>query len=106
MINIKDLQMLATDVDNFKITKHVTMRFKERNIKLSFVRKALLNGEIIEQYPSDYPFPSCLILGYLDSKTPIHVCAGLGEGKIWIITAYYPNTNDWENDYKTRKAVN
>ena len=22
-----------------------------------------MNGEIIEQYPDDYPYPSCLILG-------------------------------------------
>lgn len=105
LIDIKDLQALANDIDNFKVTKHVTERFKERGIKLRNVRNALLNGEIIEQYPNDYPFPSCLVLNFLDGETPIHVCVGLGDNKLWIITAYYPNTDEWEDDFKTRKAV-
>ena len=106
MIDIKDLKALANDIDNFKVTKHMTDRFKERGIKLRYVCNALLNGEIIEQYPNDYPFPSWLVLFFLNSETPIHVCVGLGEDKLWIITAYYPDTNEWEDDFKTRKAVN
>ncbi len=106
MIGIKDLQALAIDIDNFKLTKHTVTRFKERGIKLAFVRNALFNGEIIEQYPNDYPYPSCLVLGYMNNNAPIHVCVGIGDGKLWIITAYFPNTNEWENDFKTRKAVN
>lgn len=105
MIDIKDLQALASDIDNFKVTKHMAVRFKERGIKLGYVRNALLNGEIIEQYPNDYPFPSCLVLNTSDGETPIHVCVGLGDDKLWIITAYYPDTNEWESDFKTRKAV-
>lgn len=106
MIDIKDLQALALDIDKFKLTKHTTKRFKERSIKLSYVRNALLNGEIIEQYPNDYPCPSCLVLGFLNDSTPIHACIGLGDGVLWVITAYFPNINEWENDFKTRKAVN
>ena len=66
----------------------------------------MLNGEIIEQYPNDYPHPSCLVLNFLNGETPIHVCVGLVESKLWIITAYFPNTDEWEDDFKTRKAVN
>lgn len=105
MIDIKDLRDLAADIDNFKVTKHMVTRFRERGIKLAFVRNALTNGEIIEQYPNDYSYPSCLVLGFLDEK-PIHVCVGLGEGKLWIVTAYYPNHDEWEDDFMTRKAVN
>ena len=104
MIDNKDLRALAVDIENFKITKHMTKRFNERNIKLRFIQSALLNGEIIEQYPNDYPYPSCLVLYYLNGKTPIHVCVGLGEGELWIITAYYPNTDEWEDDHKTRRG--
>lgn len=106
MIDIKDLQALAGNIDNFTVTKHMTKRFKERGIKLSHVRNALLAGEIIEQYPNDYPYPSCLVLGFLDGKNPIHICVGLGNDELWIITAYYPDTSEWEDDFKTRKAVN
>jgi hypothetical protein len=64
-----------------------------------------MSGEIIEQYPDDYPYPSVLILGYSDGK-PLHVVTGVGGEKVWLITAYFPTLAQWENDYKTRKAVN
>lgn len=62
-------------------------------------------GEIIERYPNDYPYPSCLLLGSAVNKRKIHIVCGIGNGKLYIITAYYPDTDKWENDYKTRKAV-
>lgn len=34
---------------------------------------------------------------------PIHVVAGVGDGKLWIITAYFPNPNQWECNFKIRK---
>jgi hypothetical protein len=36
----------------------------------------------------------------------MHVVAGVGDGKLWIITEYHPTLEKWENDYKTRKAEN
>ncbi len=100
MIDIKELQALAADIDNFKVTQHMTERIKERGIKLRAIQAAIRGGEIIEQYPEDYPFPSCLVLNL---SPLLHVCVGLGGGKLWIITAYVPDTNAWERDFKTRK---
>ena len=51
------------------------------------------DGEVIEDYPDDYPFPSCLILGH-----GIHVVCGIGEGKAWIVTAYRPTLDKWEKN--------
>lgn len=106
MIDIEELRALAGNIDNYKITKHMKKRFYDRNIRLEFIQEALLYGEIIEQYPDDFPYPSCLVLSYLGGEAPIHVCVGLESGKLWIITAYYPNTDEWEDDFKTRKVVN
>jgi hypothetical protein len=61
-------------------------------------------GNIIEDYPDDYPFPSALVLECKIGK-PIHVVAGIGENYLWIITAYYPSLDKWENDFKTRKEI-
>jgi hypothetical protein len=68
---------------------------------------AILHGEIIEEYPDDYPFPSCLILCILLNKKPLHVVAGFNDcdNTIWLITAYYPSPEKWEADFKTRKRV-
>ncbi len=74
----------------------------ERGILLEDVENVLNNGSIIEEYPDDYPFPSCLILGNSNEKNP-HVCASLDDGYIYIITAYIPDSTRWESDLKTRK---
>lgn len=95
---------LAADRKNINLTLHALERLRERKIGFSDVQNVLLHGEIIEQYPSDYPFPSCLKLGTSVLGVALHVCFGVGDNKIWVITAYYPTADDWEEDMKTRKA--
>ena len=65
---------------------------------------AIDNGEIIEQYPDDFPFPSCLILGISVKNEYIHVVVSMNEEKIYLITAYIPTSDKWEADFKTRKV--
>ena len=97
MIDITTLQSLCTD-DTIMVTKHLADRMHERDIKYSHIKQAILDGEIIEDYPEDYPFPSCLILG-----CGLHVVAGVGDGLLWIITAYRASLDKWEPDLKTRR---
>ena len=72
---------------------------EQRDIELSEVMRAILTGEVIEDYPDDYPYPSALILG-----AGLHVVAGVGDGRLWLITAYRPGPEQWEPDLKTRKV--
>jgi hypothetical protein len=76
---------------------------QERDISREDIKKCVMYGEIIEDYPDDYPHPSCLVFGYAVDNKVIHVVAGSDETDIYIITAYYPNTVKFENDLKTRK---
>ena len=99
------LQELCSDLDNIEITQHTIIRFQERGIQLNDVLSAINNGEIIEDYPDDYPFPSCLILGPSSMRHSLHVVCGSGNKKLWVITAYFPSTDKWESDFKTRKAA-
>lgn len=84
-------------------TNHIFVRLVQRNISMQDVVSAIMGGEIIEDYPEDYPYPSCLIIGYTISKKTIHVVCGVGESEVWLITAYYPNKEKWYDDCKTRK---
>ena len=34
----------------------------------------------------------------------MHVVCGCNEEEVWIITAYYPDNVEWEDDLKTRKG--
>ena len=89
-------------LENLVITQHGRKRFAERGINVADICAAIDSGEIIEQYPDDFPFPSCLILGNSDGKI-IHVVTSLNKGLIYIITAYVPSGAKWEDDWKTRK---
>lgn len=89
-----------------QFTEHALKRAVERNINLEKdVLPALLNGEIIEEYPDDYPYKSYLVLGVTIAQKCIHVVCAIGEDVLWIITEYSPDEEVWENDFKTRKKV-
>jgi hypothetical protein len=103
MYDIKSIQSLF-DGNAVKYTEHFKLRRKERNIKHRDIKHTLLSGEIIGQYPDDTPLPSILVFGHTNDGEPLHVVVGVDDDKIWIITAYYPTLDIWENDYKTKKA--
>jgi hypothetical protein len=105
-MDIEILRELCSNVDNIQVTRHAYDRFRERSITLDDVINAISSGEIIEQYPNDYPYPSCLVLGLSVDKTPLHTVCGVDKSeRLWIITAYFPSDDKWENDYSKRKAV-
>jgi len=104
MITMDQLRRLCQD-DTIVFTQHLTSRCDERGIVYESVKSCILNGEIIEQYPDDYPYPSCLMLHQLDNRKHLHVVVGLGDSRLWIITTYYPDEREWERDYKTRKVA-
>jgi hypothetical protein len=66
--------------------------------------EAVLNGKIIEVYPDDEPYPSCLVYGNTEKARPIHVvCACAEEADLVIIvTAYHPDPDRW-TQYERRK---
>ena len=103
MIDIKTIQSLHGE-EAVVLTQHFSYRIDKRGIEISDVEFAISNGEIIEQYPDDYPHPSVLIMGHTNDFKPLHVVVGVGGGFAWMITAYYPDSAKWENNFMTRKA--
>ncbi len=89
--------------DKIKWSGHVLARMQQRGIKVRDVIETILSGEIIEYYSSDYPYPSCLISGKCKEGKDLHIVCSLGEENIWMITAYYPDINEWLEDFKTRR---
>lgn len=91
---------------NFRWTNHIMIRLLQRNISQADIENALLNGEIIEEYENDYPYPSCLIYGLTINKKVIHIVCGSNGLDLWLITAYYPDNIEWETNKKIRKETN
>lgn len=83
-------------------TEHIVTRMLRRGISREAVVSAIRSGEIIEQYPDDYPFPSCLVLGFLLSGAPLHVVCGVGMGEVCMITCYKPDPREWDSDFRKR----
>jgi len=98
MVRIEDVRACCID-DAIVLTEHLLTRMRQRHIRLEDIKFAILNGEIIEQYPADYPYPSCLI-----NAENIHVVCSVGEGCLYIITAYRPSQEQWEDGGRKRKG--
>ncbi len=104
-MDIKQLQTLYhASESNIKRAKHCLERMQERDISINDVESCLETGEIIEEYPDDFPHPSCLIFGHAKNSKILHIVVGSDDNTIFFITAYYPNTDKFEPDLKTRKG--
>ncbi|HXQ37746.1 MAG TPA: DUF4258 domain-containing protein, partial [Anaerolineales bacterium] len=84
---------------------HAVQRMFERGISEKRVVEALKSGDTIEDYSSEMPEPSRLILDF-QGKRPIHVVASENPEtkEITIITVYIPDPDKWNKDFKSRRA--
>ena len=100
IINIKKLCKEGSIV----WSQHAATRCLQRGIKTTDIENCILSDdEIIEEYPDDYPYCSYLILGLTIENQFLHVVCGIGDNKLWIITAYFPSLDKWETSFKKRK---
>ena len=83
--------------------KHALERMLMRDISRVEVKEVLAFGEVIESYKDDKPFESALFM-YVKNK-PLHVVAGFDDinEMVYIITAYVPDIEHFNNDFKTRR---
>jgi hypothetical protein len=97
-----------SDPEGTKIlwSRHAVAELAVEGWKRRQVEGALLNSNVIEDYPPLHrPLPDCLVLAWVTSTTPIHVVVATDEesGRILVVTVYQPSGEEWENDWKTRK---
>ena len=101
-MNIEKIrQLFATH--KIEWTLHAAKRLMQRSISSNDIESSVLNGVIIEDYPNDYPYPSCLVMGKTTKGRVLHTVCAVDSEKVWIITAYEPNLNEWEADFIIRK---
>jgi len=80
------------------------MRLKDRFIPREFIIDSVDSYEIIEEYPRDKYLPSYLIYSqYRNRVFHILFATDVKEDNVRIITAYYPNPDEWQEDLKTRR---
>jgi len=87
-MDIKEIQAKVR-VNDYVYSQHAEIERKADELTIAQVEKALLNGEILEQYPDTGRGESCLIVGLAD-EIFIHVVCGWRGEKVAIITVYLP----------------
>ena len=90
--------------DRIRITDHADEEAHNDNLSFEEVITSVLNGQVIEDYPTDRPFPSCLVFGENYKREPIHSVWAYNEENRWavLITVYRPDPERWI-DWKTRR---
>ncbi len=80
----------------YRISDHAVKQMIKRSITRSEIEEAVINGEIIEEYPDDKYSPSCLIYGRTKTEKDLHVQLSLPPSII-VITTYDPDPEEWIN---------
>ena len=81
----------------YEYSRHALDQSILRDIPEAHVREALLSKlELIEDYPDDFYWPSCLVLGFTQAGRPIHVvCSYPSRPLVKLITVYEPDPAEW-----------
>jgi hypothetical protein len=89
--------------NNLYFSGHATIQMFKRRILVEDVTAVIQTGNVIKEYPDDKPYPSFLILGFVNDR-PLHIVASTDElDNCYIITAYEPDEAIWNNDFNTKK---
>ena len=87
----------AIQANRINITQHARKEAKDDNLLLDEILYSTQKGEVIEDYPTDTPYPSCLISGKNQDDQPIHSvwAYAMGSQIAILITVYRPDPNQW-----------
>ena len=102
-MNIADV-IGAIHADRVRITDHADEEAEADHLSFDEIYFSALHGEIIEDYPTDKPYPSCLVLGRTFGGDPVHSVWAFNEETGWavLITVYRPDPKRWI-DWRERK---
>lgn len=95
----------AIRVNRIRITDHADEEVQADNLSFDEIFLSVFQGEIIEDYPTDKPYPSCLIYGRTFRNEPVHSVWAYNEQNQWavLITVYRPDPSRWIDWRKRRE---
>ncbi len=100
-----DIENIINAIRNrrVRITEHADEEILDDNLSYEEIYSSVIQGEVIEDYSNDKPYPSCLIMGKNFSGEPIHSVWAYNSDNQWavLITVYRPNPERWI-DWKVR----
>lgn len=102
-----EIENIVSAIQSYRIriTDHADEEAESDELTFDEVYFSVLNGEIIEGYPDDKPYPSCLIYGKTLSGDPVHSVWAYNNENQWavLITVYRPDPERWISFRERRK---
>ncbi len=101
-MNLQHLrQQLAAGKVDVEVVTHAAVEAAKDGIESADISHAMEHGEIVEDYGD-----RALLLDFIpDGQIPFHVVVEYtpGDSRAFVVTAYIPDAEHWEKDWKTRK---
>jgi hypothetical protein len=97
----------AAEQGNVMWSAHAVAELVADRLARAEVELALTRARVIEDYPTrTRPLPDCLVLGHLADGEPIHAVTAIDvdHDRILIVTVYRPGTEEWQDDWCTRRS--
>ena len=96
---VKRLYQQAED-DRIRITLHGHQKMVEEDISYEVLREALLQCQVIENYPEHQRGPCCLVYGHISDERFLHVVCTTTLEVIVVITVYEPKEPKWVTPFR------
>ncbi len=86
--------------DRIWVTLHGHHEMVKEGIFYETLRKALLQCQVIENYPDHQRGPCCLVCGWVGSARFLHVVCTTMREVIVVITVYEPTAPKWVTPFQ------
>jgi len=97
-VKLEDIVDAIRD-NRIRITDHADEEAQVDHLSFDEIFFSVFQGEIIEDYPEDTPYPSCLVYGDTFAGVPVHSVWACNQDNQWavLITVYRPDPIRWIN---------
>jgi uncharacterized protein DUF4258 len=94
----------AVAAGNYQITLHGAHSMADDGVTEAELLAATAVGDLIEDYPTAWPCPACLILGYGAAAKPLHAVWAFEPAlaRAILVTVYRPDPAQWSPDFRVR----
>ena len=92
----------AIRLGKYIVRRHARRRMEERQVRHDTALEVILEGKVIEEYPSAEPFPKCLVMKHIEGE-PLYVSCGFNGETAYIITVHWYDPEKWIDPWTRRE---
>lgn len=92
-----ELILEAIRADRVRISDHAEEEARQDRLSIHEIFSSVLQGEVIEEYEDDKPYPSFLLYGTTPAGEPVHSVWAYNRENGWavLVTVYRPDPDRW-----------